>query len=98
MNYLRNLIGQFRLMSITKLKINRLLLGKRPPINSSIKLMNKIESLKKRIRQRLGLNYIAYMGNPDFNKDWLAGYEQAKKDVQEAVQQIEIYMPYLDED
>ena len=37
--------------------------------------MNKIESLKKRIRQRLGLNYIAYMGNPDFNEDWLAGYD-----------------------
>ena len=85
-------------MSITKLKINRLLLGKHPPINSSVKLMNKIESFKKRIRQRLGLNYIAYMGNPDFNEDWLAGYEQAKKDIQEAIQQIEIYMPYLDED
>ena len=60
--------------------------------------MNKIESLKKRIRQRLGLNYIAYMGNPDCNSDWLAGYEQAKKDVQDAIAHIEIYMPYLDED
>ena len=85
-------------MSITKLKKGRLSLEKQPPISPSSNLMNKIESLKKRIRQRLGLNYIAYMGNPDFNKDWLAGYEQAKKDVQEAVQQIEIYMPYLDED
>ena len=85
-------------MLITKLKKGRLSLEKPLPINSSSNLMNKIESLKKRIRQRLGLNYIAYMGNPDFNEDWLAGYEQAKKDVQEAIQQIEIYMPYLDED
>jgi hypothetical protein len=38
------------------------------------------------------------MGNPDCNKDWLDGYEQAKKDVTEAIHQIEIYMPYLDED
>ena len=85
-------------MSITKLKKGRLSLEKQPPISPSSNLMNKIESLKKRIRQRLGLNYIAYMGNPDFNEDWLAGYEQAKKDIQEAIQQIEIYMPYLDED
>ena len=85
-------------MSITKLKKGRLSLEKQPPISPSSNLMNKIESLKKRIRQRLGLNYIAYMGNPDFNEDWLAGYEQAKKDIQEAIQQMEIYMPYLDED
>lgn len=85
-------------MSITKLKKDRLSLEKPLPISSSSNLMNKIESLKKRIRQRLGLNYIAYMGNPDFNEDWLAGYEQAKKDMQEAIKQMEIYMPYLDED
>ena len=85
-------------MSITKLKKDRLSLEKPLPISSSSNLMNKIESLKKRIRQRLGLNYIAYMGNPDFNKDWLAGYDQAKKDMQEAIKQMEIYMPYLDED
>ena len=85
-------------MLITKLKKGRLSLEKPLPTSSSFNLMNKIESLKKRIRQRLGLNYIAYMGIPDFNEDWLAGYEQAKKDVQEAIQQIEIYMPYLDED
>tara|TARA_R100000458_G_scaffold36185_2_gene33614 strand:+ start:2709 stop:2891 length:183 start_codon:yes stop_codon:yes gene_type:complete len=60
--------------------------------------MNKVETLKNRIRQRLGLNYVAYMGNPDCNQDWLNGYEQAKKDVTEAIHQIEIYMPYLDED
>ena len=85
-------------MLITKLKKDRLSLKKPLPTSSSSNLMNKIESLKKRIRQRLGLNYIAYMGNPDFNEDWLAGYDQAKKDIQEAIKQIEIYMPYIDED
>ena len=60
--------------------------------------MNKVETLINRLRQRLGLNYVAYMGNPDCNSDWLAGYEQAKKDVQDAIAHIEIYMPYLDED
>ena len=40
--------------------------------------MNKVQTLKNRIRQRLGLNYVAYMGNPECNEDWLKGYDQAK--------------------
>ena len=75
-----------------------LLLKKQLPIKNTPRKMNKVESLKKRVFQRLGLNYVAYKGNPDCNQDWLDGYEQAKKDVTEAIHQIEIYMPYLDED
>mgnify|MGYP003134852906 CR=1 FL=1 len=81
-----------------KLKTNPLSLRKPPQINEKVKVMNKLESVKNRIKQRLGLNYVAYMGNPDYNKDWLDGYDQAKKDVFEAIEQLEIYMPYLDED
>ena len=85
-------------MSITPLMKDPLLLKGQSKIKNQPKKMNKVETLKNRIRQRLGLNYVAYMGNPDCNQDWLDGYDQAKKDVFEAIQQIEIYMPYLDED
>ena len=85
-------------MSSTPLKTDRLLLEKELPSDKKKQGMNKVQTLKNRIRQRLGLNYVAYMGNPDCNKDWLAGYDQAKKDVFDAIHQIEIYMPYLDED
>lgn len=85
-------------MSITPQQKDHLLLKVNPHSKKVKPKMNKVETLKNRIRQRLGLNYVAYMGNPDCNQDWLNGYEQAKKDVTEAIHQIEIYMPYLDED
>ena len=85
-------------MSHTQSRTDRLSLVKQSTRNKKIQGMNKVETLKNRLRQRLGLNYVAYMGNPDCNSDWLAGYEQAKKDVQDAIAYIEIYMPYLDED
>ena len=98
MNYLKSLIGNPTPMLITKLKKDRLSLEKHVPISSKTKLMSKLDSLKNKIRQRLGLNFVAYMGNNDFNDDWMAGYDQARKDVMEAFQQYEIYMPYLDEE
>ncbi len=85
-------------MSATRLVTDRLSLKKDLPSKKEKQGMNKVQTLKNRIRQRLGLNYVAYMGNPDCNQDWLAGYDQAKKDVFNAIEQIEIYMPYLDED
>ena len=85
-------------MSRTQLRTDHLLSVKQLPHKEKSKGMNRVETLKNRIRQRLGLNYVAYMGNPACNTDWLAGYEQAKKDVQKAIEHIEIYMPYLDED
>ena len=84
-------------MSHTRLKTDPLLLKKQLPSNKKKLGMNKVQTLKNRIRQRLGLNYVAYMGNPECNEDWLKGYDQAKKDVFDAIHQIEIYMPYLDE-
>ncbi len=97
-NFWMNLVGKKELISITPRIKEDLSLKKQLPIKNNPVKMNKVESLKKRVFQRLGLNLIAYMGNPDCNKDWLDGYEQAKKDVTEAIHQIEIYMPYLDED
>ena len=97
-NYLKNLVGKLIPMSSTPLKTDRLSLKKELPSDKKNQGMNKVQTLKNRIRQRLGLNYVAYMGNPDCNKDWLSGYDQAKKDVFKAIEQIEIYMPYLDED
>jgi len=84
-------------VSHTRLKTDPLLLKKQLPSNKKKLGMNKVQTLKNRIRQRLGLNYVAYMGNPECNEDWLKGYDQAKKDVFDAIHQIEIYMPYLDE-
>ena len=97
-NYLKNLVGKPIPISATPLKTDHLSLRKEVPFKKKKQGMNKVQTLKNRIRQRLGLNYVAYMGNPDCNKDWLDGYDQAKKDVFEAIEQIEIYMPYLDED
>ena len=97
-NYLKNLVGKLTPKSIIPLKADRLLLKKELPSQNKKQRMNKVQTLKNRIRQRLGLNYVAYMGNPECNEDWLKGYDQAKKDVFEAIHQIEIYMPYLDED
>ena len=85
-------------MSHIRLKTSRLSSVKQLPYKKKVQRMNKVQTLKNRIRQRLGLNYVAYMGNPECNEDWLKGYDQAKKDVFEAIHQIEIYMPYLDED
>ena len=31
----------------------------------------------------MGLNHVAYHGNKDCNKDWLDGYFQAKKDLEQ---------------
>jgi len=85
-------------VSHIRLKTSRLSSVKQLPYKKKVQRMNKVQTLKNRIRQRLGLNYVAYMGNPECNEDWLKGYDQAKKDVFEAIHQIEIYMPYLDED
>tara|TARA_R100000008_G_scaffold81137_1_gene64128 strand:+ start:438 stop:650 length:213 start_codon:yes stop_codon:yes gene_type:complete len=56
-----------------------------------------VNALKTRLNQRMGLHLINYIGDPACNDDWVKGYEQAKKDIKEAIEQIEIYMPYLDE-
>ena len=47
-------------MSATRLKTDRLLLKKKLPSNKKKQGMNKVQTLKNRIRQRLGLNYVAY--------------------------------------
>ena len=98
MNCLKNLDGRNTPTSSIQSKTDPLLLRKQSTLNKKEQEMNRMQSLKNRIRQRLGLNYIAYMGNNECNEDWLAGYDQAKKDVYDAIRQMEIYMPYLDED
>lgn len=60
--------------------------------------MNNVEVVKKRLIQRLGLNYITYERMRSIDKNWLKGYDQAKKDVVEIINQLQIYLPYLDDD
>ncbi len=55
-----------------------------------------VRGLKNRVNQRMGLHLINYLGDPSCNEEWIKGYEQAKKDIKEAIEQLEIYMPYLD--
>ena len=61
-------------MSHTQSRTDRLSLVKQSTRNKKIQGMNKVETLKNRLRQRLGLNYVAYMGNPDFNETTLERY------------------------
>jgi len=44
----------------------------------------------------MGLNHIAYHGNKDYNKDWLDGYFQAKRDLEMQLSQITITHDDLD--
>ena len=60
--------------------------------------MNNVEVVKKRLIQRLGLNYITYERMRSIDKNWLEGYDQAKKDVVEIINQLQIYLPYLDDE
>tara|TARA_R100001443_G_scaffold45290_2_gene58299 strand:+ start:6192 stop:6386 length:195 start_codon:yes stop_codon:yes gene_type:complete len=60
--------------------------------------MNNVEVVKKRLIQRLGLNYITYERMRSIDKNWLKGYDQAKKDVVEIINQLQIYLPYLDDE
>jgi hypothetical protein len=50
--------------------------------------------IRERLTRRLCVNYIAYMGQPSCNEDWLQGYFQAKKEAEEFLKQLEIYEPY----
>ena len=60
--------------------------------------MDNVEIVKKRLIQRLGLHYITYESMRSTDKNWLEGYDQAKKDVVEIINQLQIYLPYLDDD
>lgn len=56
-----------------------------------------LQNLKEKLIRRLGVNYVAYMGQESRNKDWLEGYFQAKKDAEGFLEQLKIYEPYTDE-
>jgi len=56
-----------------------------------------IQHLKEKLIRRLGVNYVAYMGQDGRSKDWLEGYFQAKKDAEGFLDQLKIYEPYTDE-
>ena len=85
-------------MFITRSKKERLSLEKIPiKIKNKIR-MNNVEVVKKRLIQRLGLNYITYERMRSIDKNWLEGYDQAKKDVVEIINQLQIYLPYLDDE
>jgi len=56
-----------------------------------------IQNLKEKLIRRLGVNYVAYMGQDGRSKDWLEGYFQAKKDAEGFLEQLKIYEPYADE-
>ena len=46
--------------------------------------------------RRLGVNYIAYMGQKSISEEWLQGYFQAKKDAEYFIEQQQVYEPYDD--
>lgn len=56
-----------------------------------------LQNLKEKLIRRLGVNYVAYMGQDGRSKDWLEGYFQAKKDAEGFLDQLKIYEPYTDE-
>lgn len=56
-----------------------------------------LQNLKEKLIRRLGVNYVAYMGQNGRSKDWLEGYFQAKKDAEGFLDQLKIYEPYTDE-
>lgn len=56
-----------------------------------------LQNLREKLIRRLGVNYVAYMGQEGRSKDWLDGYFQAKKDAENFMDQLKIYEPYFDE-
>jgi len=56
-----------------------------------------LQNLREKLIRRLGVNYVAYMGQEGCSKDWLEGYFQAKKDAENFMDQLKIYEPYFDE-
>ena len=55
-----------------------------------------LSPFKRKILQRMGLNHVAYHGNRDCNKDWLNGYYQAKKDLEQYLSQVNLTTDDLD--
>lgn len=54
----------------------------------------KLTTIQQRLTRRLCVNYLAYMEQPNMDKQWLEGYFQAKKDAENFLKQLEIYEPY----
>ena len=64
--------------------------------NFPLGLLMRLHQVKKQLLQRLKINLIAYRGNKDLMEVpiWFSGYEQAIKDVENYLHQLEIYEPY----
>lgn len=53
-----------------------------------------LTTLRERLIRRLGVNYVAYMGQKSITQEWLEGYFQAKKDTEYFLDQQQVYEPY----
>lgn len=56
--------------------------------------MAKLKTMTERLVRRMCVNYVAYMGQPDMEEEWLEGYFQAKKDMENFLKQMELFEPY----
>ena len=52
-----------------------------------------LKSIRENLVRRLGVNYVAYMGQKSLDQEWLNGYHQAKKDCENFLEQLSIYQP-----
>lgn len=52
-----------------------------------------LKSIHEKLVRRLSVNYIAYMGQKDVDKEWLNGYYQAQKDCENFLKQLKVFEP-----
>lgn len=50
-----------------------------------------LNSIKEKLIRRMGVNYIAYMGQKEVHSEWLEGYYQAKKDCENFLKQLKVF-------
>lgn len=53
--------------------------------------MQTLKSINEKLIRRLSVNYIAYMGQREADKQWLDGYYQAKKDCENFLKQLKVF-------
>lgn len=50
-----------------------------------------LKMMSESLIRRLSVNYIAYMGQKNIDKNWLEGYYQAKRDSENFLKQLKAY-------